>query len=327
MTAPRIDNEGWRIALVGLVLAALPVIIHSQFWLGFWFLSLLFALLGQAWNILGGFGGQYSFGHAAFFGTGGYATAVLQVRLGIDPWVSAALAVAVGALVGAAIGTLSFRYGLRGSYFALVTLAFAEVFRVVANSVSVTGGGVGILIPLKMQAVNFQFADRQSFYYVALTFVAISVGVARWLTRSRFGARLVAVRENEAAAQALGIDVFKVKLGAITVSAALAALAGVLYTQYFLYLDPTIAYGPSISIEALLVPIVGGVGTILGPLVGAVALRALDEATVAMTGGAPGLNLVLYGALLILVLRFLPDGLVGLFSRTWRVRARERHHA
>lgn len=326
MTARR-DREAWAMVGIGLALLALPLFVHSDRWLGFWFLALLYALLGQSWNVLGGFGGQYSFGHAAFFGTGGYATAVLQVRLGLDPWLSAALGVVCGTLAGAGIGALSFRYGLRGSYFALVTLAFAEVFRVVANSVPFTGGGSGILIPLKLQASNFQFADKRGFYYVALVCVALSVAAARWLTRSRFGARLMALRENEAAAQALGVDVFRVKVGAITLSAALAALAGVLYAQYFLYLDAGIAYGAAVSIEALLVPIVGGLGTALGPLIGAVALRGLGEAARWVTGDAPGLNLVLYGVLLILMLRFMPEGLGGLGARLWRIPAVGRRHA
>jgi branched-chain amino acid transport system permease protein len=302
-------------ALGLLALALLPLVIRSEFWLGFWFMSLLFALLGQGWNLLAGYGGQYSFGHAAFFGTGGYATAVLQVQLGLDPWSAAAAAILCGAAAGAGIGALSFRYGLRGSYFALVTLAFAEVFRVLANSVAFTGGGAGILIPLKVSAANFQFADRRAFYYVALAAVALSIAAARLIERSRFGARLAAVRENEAAAAALGVNVLRTKLAAITLSAALAAAAGVLYAQYFLYLDPGVAFGPAVSVEALLGPIVGGLGTAWGPLAGAVALRALGEAATVVTGGAPGLNLALFGALLIVMLRLMPDGLIGLAAR------------
>jgi branched-chain amino acid transport system permease protein len=327
VSGTRSDPKRLALAATGIVLAVLPLVVRSEFWLGFWFMSLLFALLGQSWTVLAGYGGQYSFGHAAFFGTGAYAAAVLQVRLGIDPWSAALAGVLLGAAVGAAIGAVSFRYGLRGSYFALVTLAFAEVLRVVANSVGFTGGGAGILIPLRVAAANFQFADRRGFYYVALACVALSVATARYIEHSRFGARLAALRENEAAAQALGIDVARVKLGAITLSAALAALAGVLHAQYFLYLDPGVAYGPAVSIEALLAPIVGGLGTVLGPLVGAVALRALGEAATYLTGGAPGLNLALYGALLILMLGILPDGLIGLGGRVARMFRSERRHA
>jgi branched-chain amino acid transport system permease protein len=309
-------SRRWAAAAGSLAaLALLPLFLRSEFWLTFWILVLLFAFLGQAWNVLGGYGGQFSFGHATFFGAGAYATAVLQLRLGLDPWSAAAGATLVGAVIGAAIGALSFRYGLRGSYFALVTLAFAELFRILVNSFAYTGGGSGLLIPLQPGAATFQFADRRSFFYLALALLALSLAVAAWLEHSRFGARLVAVRENEEAAQALGIDVFRVKLGAITLSAALAAMAGIFYAQLFLYLDPGIAFGPTMSVEALLVPIIGGMGTMLGPLLGAIVLQGLGELARQAMGGAPGLNLALYGVLLIVVLAFLPDGIAGLFRR------------
>lgn len=310
-------------AFAVIALACLPLFLSSGFWLGFWILVLLYATLGQAWNVLGGYGGQFSFGHAIFFGCGAYTTAILQLRLGLDAWSAAALAVGAGAAAAAAIGALSFRYGLKGSYFALVTLAFAEVFRILVHSAAgLTGGGAGILIPLHADAAHFQFADRRAFFYIALVLLALSLAIAAWLEHSRFGARLVALRENEAAAQALGIDVFRIKLVAITLSGTLAAASGVLYAQLFLYLDPALAFGPAMSIEALLVPIVGGLGTMFGPLVGALALHALGQLATALTGDAPGLNLVLYGALLIVVLRFLPAGLVGLLREArWRFAA------
>jgi branched-chain amino acid transport system permease protein len=299
-------------------LAALPLALKSDFLSHFVIMALYFALLGQAWNLLGGYGGQRSFGHAAFFGTGAYAAAILQLDLGVNPWICLLLAAVAGALAGAVVGALSFRYGLRGSYFALVTLAFAEVFRIVADSVPFTGAGVGLQVPLKQSAGNFQFADKLGFYWVIFGLTALATAAAWWLENSCFGADLVAVRENEDAARALGIEVERTKLGAITLSAALAGFAGSFYLQYFLYLDPRLAYGVEISVAALLVPLIGGVGTVFGPLVGAFALRLLNEVSGALTGGAPGLNLVLYGALLILILAFLPDGLVSLLPRLAR---------
>lgn len=308
------------VPIVLAVLAAAPLALGTGYWLGLATTTLMFALLAQAWNLLGGYGGQFSFGHALFFGTGGYVTAVLQVRLGVDPWTGLVAGTAAGAAVGAFCGALSFRYGLKGSYFALVTLAFAEVFRILATSVPFTGGGAGILIPLKVSAGNFQFADKAGFYYAVLILFAISLLVTLAVERSRFGAYLVAVRENEAAAAALGINIFRVKLGAITLSGALAALAGVFYTQFYLYLDPHIAYGAGISVEALLAPIIGGLGTLFGPLIGAIVMRVLGELAHGWTGGAPGLSLALFGLLLIIVLRFLPDGIVGLIARLGRRR-------
>jgi branched-chain amino acid transport system permease protein len=310
-----------RLAAGAALLAGLgfvPLVVGSEFWLTFFLMALLFALLGQSWNVLGGYGGQFSFGHALFFGIGAYGTGLLQIRHGIPAWPAAGLAVAVAGLVGAAIGALVFRYRLRGSYFALVTLAFAEVARILAGSFDYTGSGFGLLIPLRPGAENFQFADRRLFYWLAWALVVAASLVALWLERSRFGARLIAVRENEAAAQALGIDPLRAKTLALALSGALAGAAGVLYMQIFLFADSHIAFGPAMSVEALLVPIIGGLGTAFGPLLGAILLHALGEAARVATGGAPGLNLVLYGVLLIVILRFLPDGVAGLARRRAR---------
>jgi branched-chain amino acid transport system permease protein len=307
-----------RIFLVLIIcFALLPLFVESRFWLGFWTTTLFFALLGQSWNILGGYGGQVSFGHAVFFGTGAYVSAVLQVRFGLDAWTSGAIAVAAGALVGAFIGALSFRYGLRGSYFALVTLAFAEVARVLVNAWDFTGSGFGMLVPMKPGLTNLQFADRTWFYYAILLLVVLAYAITWRVERSRFGAYLLAIRENEDAARALGINAFRIKLAAITLSGAMAAVAGVFYIQYYLFVDSHVGYGPAMSVNALLAPLIGGAGTVLGPLIGAVALGSLAEVTSAWLGKQPGVNLLAYGVLLLLILRFLPNGLMGL----WRGRS------
>jgi branched-chain amino acid transport system permease protein len=277
---------------------------------------LIICLAAQGWNILGGYGGGYSFGHAAFFGTAAYLTAILQVRYGLNPYPGFALGVAAAAAVGWIIGFLSFRSGLRGSYFALVTLAFAEVFRVVANAADFTGGAAGLLIKLDVRPANFQFASRATFYWVALGLVTAALVVTRALERSRLGAQLVAVRENENAARALGVDVLSVKLSAITLSAAITGAAGALYAQYFLYLDANIAYGTWISVEALLAPIIGGAGTVFGPVLGGVVLHGLSEFTKSLVGTIPGVDLVIFGILLILVVRFPPRDIPGLLRRS-----------
>lgn len=307
-------------AITGVLVLMLPVpwLVQSEFFLNFAIMLLFSAFLGQAWNVLGGYGGQFSFGHAAFFGTGAYATAVLQTAFGINPWVGFVLAGLAGAGMGLVVGFLSFRFGLKGAYFALVTLAFAEVLRILANTADFTGAGVGILIPLDQGAANLQFADKTGFYLLALALVALGLFITAHLDNSRFGARLMAVRENEDAARASGVNVFEIKLRAIALSSLLAGLAGAFYTQYFLYLDPTIAYGPTVSIEALLVPIIGGTGTLFGPLLGAAALHTISEITQHVAADAPGLNLVVYGVLLVLMVLFLPSGLWGLATRLRR---------
>ena len=306
------------LALIGAVLAllaAVPAVVTSNVVLNFLVFALLIAVVGQGWNILGGYGGQYSFGHAVFFGTGAYVTAILQARYGVNAWLGLCAGIAGGALVGAGIGVLGFRAGIKGPYFALLTLAFAEVFRIISSVSPITGAGVGTLLKLDLRPEAFQFQSRVPFYWIAVGFVGVSLFIAHAIENSRFGAYLMAVRENEDAARALGVDATRVKLAAMTLSGAMTAAAGCLYVQYFLFVDAGIAYGPWISIEALLAPIVGGVGTVLGPLLGAVVVRAFGEATKLVTGDAPGLDLVIYGVVLVAVVAFAPRGIAGLLSR------------
>ncbi|HXJ09757.1 MAG TPA: branched-chain amino acid ABC transporter permease [Burkholderiales bacterium] len=300
-----------KIVLFGVLVSMIPVFVTSGSLLNLFVMVLYATLLGQSWNILAGFGGQFSFGHAVFFGTGAYASAVLQAKFGWNAWAALPAAIALGAAAGAFIGALSFRYGLRGSYFALVTLAFAEVFRVLANNLPFTGMGVGLMLKLEPGALNFQL-ERAGFLYVILAFVVVALLISHWLKHSRYGAWLQAVRDNEAAAAALGVNVFRVKLGAIMLSAALMAAGGVFYVQYFQYIDPSIAYGPAVSIEALLGPIVGGLGSVWGPVLGALVLHLLGESTRGLVENAPGVNLIVYGAVLVAMISFLPRGLAGL---------------
>jgi branched-chain amino acid transport system permease protein len=286
--------------------------------------AMIAALAGYGWNLLGGYGGQYSFGHAAFFGVGAYVDAILQMRYGVNAYLAFLLGALAAGFAGLVIGYLSFRAGLRGSYFALITLAFAESMRVIANAASITGGAAGTLIKLDPSPSNFQFQSRLPFLWVAVVLVALAMLLTRAIERRRFGAYLIAVRENEAAARALGVDALRVKLQATVISAALTGLAGALYAQYFLFVDASIAFGPWISIEALAGPIIGGLGTVFGPLVGALALHALGELARGVAGRLPGVDLALYGALLILAVAVARDGLQGLavdVVRKLRVRA------
>ena len=279
------------------------------------------AFIGQSWNISGGFAGQTSFGHAVFFGVGAYTSTILQVTYGWNPWLAWPVAMAMGGLVGAGIAILSFRAGLRGSYFALITLAFAEVFRIAANSASITRGGLGMLIKADQRPINFQFRDPIWIYYLALGLCVVSLLIAWWLTRSRFGARLVAIRENEDAARALGIDVFTEKVKVLTLSGAMCAAGGTFYAQKYLYIDPNIAFGIDKSVEMLLVTMVGGAGTIFGPLIGSIVLTAINELTRNAASVFPALknvqplSLIVYGIMLMLIVARLPDGLMSLFAR------------
>ncbi|MBI0534396.1 branched-chain amino acid ABC transporter permease [Roseomonas sp. KE2513] len=318
-----------REVLPGLVLlaviAVLPLV-ASNVVLNFLLSSLIVALAAQGWNLLGGYAGQLSFGHAAFFGTGAYATAVLQIRYGVNAWVGLAVGIALGAAVGWVIGALSFRARLRGSYFALVTLAFAEVLRILANAADFTGGASGLLIRLSPGVENLQFASRAAFLWLLASAVAAVLLLTAWIAHHRFGAHLVAVRENEDAARALGVDVLRTKLRAIALSGGVTAAAGCLYAQNFLYLDANIAYGTWISIEVLIACVLGGTGTVLGPVVGALALHGVGElaklALGRVAGPVPGVDLVVFGALLILAVAFLPRGMMAGLQRLTRGLAR-----
>lgn len=308
----------WPIFVVTVLLGVVPFVTTSNVILNFLITTFLIALAGQGWNLLGGYGGQYSFGHAAFFGTAAYTTAILQVQYGINAWIGLFAGIVAASLVGAVIGVLCFRSGLRGSYFSLVTLAFAEVLRIVSSVTPITGAGVGTLIKLDLRPEAFQFQSRVPFYWIVLTLVALSLLIVRATENSRFGAYLVAIRENEDAASALGINTFAVKLAAITLSAAITAAAGCFYAQYFLFIDAAIAYGPWISIDALLAPIVGGAGTLFAPLLGALVIKVLGEATKLVTGDAPGLDLVIYGMVLIAVVGLAPRGVAGVLTALLR---------
>jgi branched-chain amino acid transport system permease protein len=309
-----------QIALFALAVLGLTASLQSGVWLTFIMLALYGALLAQAWNILGGYGGQFSFGHALFFGVGAYAQVIAQVTHGINAWAALALAIAAAALVGLAVGALTFRYGLKGSYFALVTLAFAEVFRIGAVSVGFTGGGVGMMLPLSESLANLQFGSRRGYIVLMLGFVVAAALVTAWIRHSRFGAGLMAVRDNEDAASAVGVDPRRAKRGAITLSAAFMGAAGAFYVQVFQYIDPAIAFGPHVSVEALVAAIVGGMGTLWGPVLGAIALHTLADLTRNLFGQLPGLNMVIYGSVLVLIVMFMPRGLAGFFTAAQSVR-------
>lgn len=300
----------WIVVIVA-ALALTPALFTSNSLFNFMVLALIISLAAQGWNLLGGTAGQTSFGHAMFFGTGAYTSAILQYHFGVNAWVAFAAAVAAGGLVGLVVGFLSFRAGLRGSYFALITLAFAELFRILANASDWTGGAAGLLLKLSPGFGNMQFESRAQFMWLALAFVFCGLIITQMIANSRFGAHLVAIRENEDAARALGVDVLKVKLKAISLSGAVTAAAGVLYVQNFLYIDAGIAFGVWISIEALLAPMVGGRGLVLGPLIGTFTLHGLGELTKSFAGRVPGIDLMVFAVALILVIAFAPGGVMG----------------
>lgn len=312
------------IAVFGVLVAVLGLTLQSGVWLTFLMMTLYTVLLSQSWNILGGFGGQLSFGHALFFGVGAYAQAIAQLQWGLNPWLALPFAIVAGTVVALGVGLLTFRYGLKGSYFALVTLAFAEVFRILAVSLPFTGAGVGLMVPLHQSLANLQFTSPRGYLLLLLVFVLVALVATAWLRHSRFGAYLQAVRDNENAARAVGVNPLSIKLGAIALSAAFMSAAGACYVQMFQYIDPGIAFGSTISVEALVGVIVGGLGTLWGPVLGAATLYALGELTRNLFGELPGLSMVIYGAVLVVIVMFLPRGITGAGTPLRRLLGRDR---
>jgi len=277
----------------------------------------LFATLAQAWNILAGYCGQISLGHAIFFGTGAYTSGVFVARDVASPWaamlVGALLAVVLSQVVGAPV------FRLRGHYFAIATIAVGEIVHILAVNWDFIGAARGLYIPIKRpdSLVNFQFHQSKAvYYYIVLGLLLLGLGVTRLIERSRLGYYFRAVREEQDAAASLGVPVARTKRVAFAISAALTAACGTFYAQYLLFIDPESVLPLSLSILICLVAVLGGVGTLWGPLVGAVVLIPLGEVTRIYLGGTgKALDLVIYGALIMIVSVVQPAGLVGIARR------------
>jgi branched-chain amino acid transport system permease protein len=273
---------------------------------------LFFGYLGMAWNILGGYAGQFSFGHAAFFGIGAFTSSLLQLHAGVNPWIGMLLAGSAGLLLGLFIGYLCFRYGLHGPYFALAMLALAEMMRLVAVQWMSSKYPLGINLPMLGDSfLHFQFRSKVPYYYIMLVMMSGVLYLSYVIEGKRLGLYFKAIRENENAAESLGINVFRNKLIAMGISSFLTAMGGTFYAQYYLTIDDEAAFGTAVSIEVLLGPIIGGAGTVFGPLLGAGILEFLSETTRNLLGGYSGVHIMVYGAILVTVIIFLPNGILG----------------
>jgi len=301
-----------------LTLLVLPAVLSSYAVTVFIFIF-FYGYLGQAWNVLGGYAGQLSAGHAAFVGVGGYATTLLSMHWGLSPWIGMLVGGVLAAALGAVIGGLGFRFGLRGFYFVLLTVAFAEVCRIITLNTEAMGGALGLYITFTGNPWQLQFQDNRAYYYVALGLMLLATGVVALVERSRLGAYLVAIREDEDAAEALGVDTFRYKLCAIVLSAFLTGLGGAFYANYLFSLQPTAVFGIPLSVDIIIRPVIGGAGTLLGPLLGSLILSPLAEiARIYFSRpGWTGLHLVVYGVLLIGTVLFVPQGAYPHLRRAW----------
>ena len=302
-----------------LVLLALPAVL-SSYALTIFILILFYGFLGQAWNIVGGYAGQLSAGHAAFVGIGAYTAAMLSTEWGLTPWLGMFVGAALSTVLGAIVGYLGFRFGLRGFYFVLLTVAFAEVCRILVSNINALGGALGLYITFTGNPRQFQFQDQRAYYYIALALMLAATGVVALIERRRFGIYLTAIREDESACEALGVDTFKYKMLAMLVSSFLTGLGGTFYAFYLFSLQPNTVFGIPLSVEIIIRPIIGGAGTLLGPILGSFILTPLGELSRQYFGqsGLHGAHLIVYGVLLVSVVLFLPQGAYPYLRRLFK---------
>jgi len=307
-----------KLALAALIagLAIFPLVVTDRFMVHLAIMTLLYVLLGTSWNLLGGYAGQISFGHAAFFGTGAYTSTILLLKLGISPWPGMFDSGLLAALLSLPVGWLTLR--LRGPYFALATLAASEVLRIIVfNWDHLTGGGDGLNILLNLGGIT-------QFYYIVLSLAAACLISVRIITRSRIGIFLEAIREDEEAAEALGVPATRMKLAALVVSAFFVALGGSFFASYHLYIHPEMVFESSISIQMIIISVVGGMGTLEGPVLGAAIIIPLSEY---FRGISPVANLLIYGIFIVLFMTFMPEGTISWIRRLFSRRLHSRKEA
>lgn len=285
-------------------------------------LSFLFAGLALAWNIAGGCAGLISFGHAAFFGIGAYASTILLQNYNVTPWLGIFAGALAAAVAGAVLSLICAR--LKGPFFILSSLAFAEVVRIIAlNWSDVTGGAEGLSIPPVPNLANMVLGSKTAYEAMMLVYLIAAYVLTRWLEASRFGFYLFAVRDNDEAAAAAGINPLVVRTAAMALSAALTGMGGTLFAQYFLYLDPTYVIAPELSFQFALLPAVGGLGTAIGPILGSFLITPLSELLRSNLGNAAaGLHLVIYSVGLIVVMLYFPSGIAGALEKLHQRRRR-----
>jgi branched-chain amino acid transport system permease protein len=277
-------------------------------------ITLFWAYLGQSWNILGGYAGQFSFGHSAYFGIGAYASTLLLLNQGVNPWIGMIVGGMTAMVFGLLVGYLSFRSGLRGFYFALVTIAFAEILLFLSLNLEFVNKSMGLQIPLRGGNFWFRFQFETTiipYYYIMLGLVIMSLFAVRRIEQSKLGYYLRAIHEDEEAASTLAVNPLFYKMAAMGISCFMTALGGTFYAQYFFFIDPDLVFGVDISIGMILRAIVGGYGTLWGPLMGAALLTPLSEITRSIIRNQPGIDVMMYGVMLIIFIIFVPQGSLG----------------
>ena len=304
-----VDRLGF-IFLLCLLLGILPLIIRSPYYRDWMVMSFLWAGAAGAWNIIGGFAGQLSIGHASFFGIGAYTSVLLYVNHGISPWFGMVVGGMLSALTAAIIGISTLR--LRGTFFVLATIAFAEVLRLMATAWrSLTRGSLGISPDFQPAFMNMMWRGKIAYIYLAFAYMIFILVICVLIERNKLGYYLTALREDEDAAQSLGVPAARAKTVAFIMSAFLTSLAGSIYAQYVLYIEPDVVFGIMVSVQVLLFGIVGGRGSALGPIIGALIVVPLGSFLRGQLAAVSGLHGFVYGLALVLVVIFAPEGVYG----------------
>jgi branched-chain amino acid transport system permease protein len=317
----------WAIALAVLAVAlALPFVVADPSRLNLLILVLMAAQLGVAWNLIGGYAGQVSLGHAAFYGVGAYTSTLLLLRLGVNPWLGMLAGGLAAALLSLAFGWSCFR--LKGHYFAMATIAVAELVQIVFTNWDYGGGAVGLTLPMTHDGWAWMvFADKRPYYWLALGLLVLTLAATALVERSHVGYYLRALKDEPDAARSVGIHITRYKQIALALSAFFTALGGSLYAQKELYIDPASVLSTALSIKMSLVAILGGIGTLFGPAIGAVVLTTIEELTRTIFGGSGrGTDVIIYATLIIAIAVFYPSGIVGGW-RAWTQRRTARKSA
>ena len=305
---------GKQMATGGTLLAVLVILplVSSPFGQHVLILTFMFAMCGVAWSIMGGYAGMFSFGQVAFFGIGAYTSSFLLLTFQVSPWIGLVAGGFLSSLLAAAIGYPCSK--LRGHYFAIASIAFAEIVRIIFTNLEMVGAAEGLTIPmLKESLAHFMFhSSKLPYYYIILAFLVLAVAVSYWVSTSKMGYYFRAIKESHEIAQALGVNVVRYRLYAIMISAFLTSMAGTFYAQYVLYIDPESVMILAISVQIVLVAMLGGANTVLGPVAGAAVLIPLSEYTRAWLGyKGTGSDLIIYGTLITLISMYQPAGLWG----------------
>jgi len=308
-------NKIYQVLIVILVFL-IPLFIRNIFFHHVLIMVVLYATLGLAWNLMGGYLGYVSFGHATFFGIGAYTSTILFRNFGVNPWLGIIIGAAIAVTVASLISFPVFRFTLRGHYFAIGTLALGEISRILAENFNYIGGARGILIPLKASSFSIiQFESKLPFFYIFFTFLLLTFLIMNAIINSKMGYYLQAIREDENVAEALGVNTTKYKHFAFYISAFIVAIVGSFYAQYQLYIDPNMVFGMGISVQMALITILGGCNTLIGPIIGAIIYIPLSEYIRSFIGGeGRGIDLIVLGIVVLIIILFQPQGVAQLIK-------------